>query len=212
MHAGFPRFPQGLEKILGLNQKYLERLAGRALAQVMATALEWGFAILFRDSLLNNRQVERANRMFKDAFVFVDPDAPDGVRFYQGKFLIRTKTRGDDMNVWFHFCPNPDKLFRKRYWLFGKKILNPDAIIESGVLNEEEADRMEQNPNAVDLIIRFKDSASIVSLVSRGNADMVGLLLDNVVQLTGNTGHLFKLGAVATNLESAVTETLAIAR
>jgi hypothetical protein len=76
--------------------------------------------------------------------------------------------------------------------------------VTSEVLNEKEADRLEQDLSGVDLVIRFRDVPSIVGLLGRKEVDIVGLLLENVVQLTGNTGHLFKLGAIGADIELAL--------
>jgi hypothetical protein len=71
-------------------------------------------------------------------------------------------------------------------------------------LKENQADRIEKDQDQVDLVIRFKDVKSIKGLLKQPDVDMVDLLLNNVVQLTGNIGHLFKLGAIAQNVKSEV--------
>ena len=83
-------------------------------------------------------------------------------------------------------------------------MVNPLAVVSTKTLTEEKADKIEKNPDKVDLVIRFKDVESIMQLLKRPDADMVGLLLENLVQLTGNVGHLFKIGAIAANVEQAL--------
>lgn len=135
---------------------------------------------------------------FEDNFVIIDPNAPSGRRYYQGKFLIRTSRRDDDMNVLLKFCPKPEQLYMETP--FGKS-LNSLAVVSTEVLNEAAADRIEQDASQVDLVIRFKDVESILGLLGRQGVDIVGLLLENLVQLTGHVGHLFKLGAIATDIQ-----------
>jgi hypothetical protein len=102
------------------------------------------------------------------------------------------------MNVWLRFCPQPDELFVDT--TFGRTI-NSLKVVETEVVDEDTAARLERDPDKVDLVIRFKDIDSIIGLVGNDDVDIVGLLLKNVVQLTGNVGHLFKLGAIAKNIE-----------
>ncbi|MDH5258081.1 MAG: hypothetical protein OEX07_08725, partial [Gammaproteobacteria bacterium] len=160
-----------------------------------------GFGFVMRDSLIDESQSKKAKAFFEDNFVFTDPNAPGGQRYYQGKFLIRTRKADDDLNVYLKFCDNPDNLFVNTP--FGN-CLNPLAVVTSEALSEEEADDIEKDPNKVDLVIRFKDMSEILKLAGRPDADMVGLLLENIVQLTGNVGHLFKLGALAKEIELAL--------
>jgi hypothetical protein len=211
MHAGFPCLMPDLQRVLQLGvqtghaadelPEFLDRLGGRALAAGMALLVKLGFGYLLRDSLLNRAQADKAHAFFEDNFVIIDPLAPGGRRYYQGRFLIRTRRSGDDMNVLLRFCPKPDKLYCETP--FGKA-LDPLAVVTSEVLNEKEADRLEKDLSGVDLVVRFRDVQSIVGLLGRKEADIVGLLLENVVQLTGNTGHLFKLGAIGTDIELAL--------
>jgi len=168
------------------------------LAEGIALILKLGFGYAGRDSLLDNQRAAKALAFFNENFVFVDPSAADSQRYYQGKFLFRTRKEHDNMNVWLRFCPDPDKLFVDTP--FGRTI-NSLAIVETEVVDEQHADKLERDIDKVDLVVRFKDIDSIVGLIGRDDVDMVGLLLENVVQLTGNVGHLFKLGAIATNVE-----------
>jgi hypothetical protein len=208
MHAAFPNIPNEMQQILksasASSEDFISRLTGNMLANVMSQLLDKGIAFLFRPSFLDfdQKQTKRAEALFEDVFVTNDR----GIKgFYQGQFLIRTKKQGDDMNLWFRFCPDPSNLYQKTAWGFfgNNKVLNPWAVVETKTLTEEEADRLEKNPDKVDLVIRFKDSEAILGLVGQKDADMVGLLLKNVVQLSGNVGHLFKLGAVAAEIQRA---------
>ncbi len=199
MHAAFPRFTQELNQVmkLGADSKeagaFLDWAGGKILANGMVVLLKLGFGYILQDSLFKN-QSEKAMAFFNENFVIRDPNAEGGKRYYQGKFLIRTKEAGDDMNVWLRFCPKPEALFKEA-------TLVPLAVIATEALSEEEADRLEKDPDRVDLVIRFKDVRSILGLIGRSEIDMTGLLLENVVQMSGNVGHLFKIGAIAKNIE-----------
>jgi hypothetical protein len=211
MHAGFPCLMPDLQRVLQLGVQtghkteelpaFLDKLGGKTLAAGVALLARLGFGFLLRDSLLGGAAAKKAEAFFEENFVILDPQAPGGRRYYQGRFLIRTRRSGDDMNVLLRFCPNPDKLYRETP--FGRA-LDPLAVVTTDVLDEKEADRLEQELNRVDLVIRFRDVPSILGLLGRQEVDIVGLLLENVVQLTGNTGHLFKLGAIGTDIELAL--------
>jgi hypothetical protein len=82
--------------------------------------------------------------------------------------------------------------------------INSLEVIETAVLTEQEAEELESQPDKVDLVIRFKDVESILGLIGGANVDIVGLLLDNIVQLCGNVGHLFKLGAIGANIQQVI--------
>lgn len=204
MHAGFPCFTQDLHKILQLGantdntMKLLEKAGGRLMAGGIATALKLGFAYIMRDSLLSLEQSRTARSFFDNNFVFTNPNAPDGKEYYQGKFLIRTRKPGDDMNVLLRFCPNPEKLFVKTP--FGTS-LDSLAVVDTQVLDEDEAKQLETDPDQVDLVISFRDMDAMMDLIGRSDVDIVGLLLENIVLLKGNVGHLFKIGAIANDIE-----------
>lgn len=211
MHATLPSLPSGFQTLLYSGTRtgqadnaltgLLDLAGGRILAEGIAVILKLGFGFLLRDGLLDPEQTEKARAFFEENFVMRDPNAPDGIRYYQGKFLIRTRKAADNMNVWLGFCPDPKALFRQDE--DGPR-LNPQAIVVTKTLTEEQAERMEKDPDQVDLVIRFKDVESILGLVGRPDADIVGLLLENQVQLTGNFGHLFKFGAIGKNVELAL--------
>jgi len=208
MHAGFSCLLPGLQQTLKLGANtavaagelpaFLDRAGGRLLANGMAVLLRLGFGYLLSGSLVDEAHSKKAQAFFEENFVIADPNAPGGLRYYQGKFLIRTNKRGDDMNVLLRFCPDPGQLYVDTP--FGRA-LNRLAVVDTRVMAESEADRIEQDPAQVDLVIRFRDVESILGLLRRPDADIVGLLLENLVQLTGHVGHLFKLGAIGTDIQ-----------
>jgi hypothetical protein len=211
MHATIPSLPNGINNLIqsgigagelsGELDGLLDRAGGRILASGMARLLKAGFGFLICEGL-NDKQAEKAQAFFKENFVINDPNAQGGIRYYQGKFLIRTREPGDDMNVYVHFCPNPGELYRSGP--AGQR-LNPTAIVSTAALSEAEADQIEQDPDKVDLIIRFKDVKAILGMAQRPDADVVQLLLENLVQITGNFGHMFKFGAIGKNAQIALS-------
>ncbi|MDE2387953.1 MAG: hypothetical protein KGN35_02540 [Betaproteobacteria bacterium] len=214
MHATIPALPDGIHYILksgiqlseadGSLAGLLNRMEGTLLAAGMAALIKLGFGFLISPGL-SEPKVEKARHFFDDNFVIKDPNAPGGIRYYQGKILIRTRKPQDDMNVLIKFCPDPQALFIETP--FGKQ-LNPIAIVTTEALSEAEADRIERDPNEVDLIIRFKDTQAILGLAGRPNADVAQLLIENLVQITGNFGHMFKFGAIGKNVQMAMKEIL----
>jgi hypothetical protein len=208
MHAGFPQSTSNLIHVLrigaGANEALrplLSSKGGKFLAESMAMLLKLGFGFVMRDSLLNQQQAVQARAFLEENFVIIDPEAPGGKRYYQGKFLIRTRRAGDNMNVLFCFCPHPERLVNQMPW---GETINSLEVVETKVLTEQEAEKLEREPDKVDLVIRFKDVESILGLIGGANVDIVGMLLDNVVQLQGNVGHLFKLGAIGANIQQAI--------
>jgi hypothetical protein len=206
MHAAFPRFSREINQIMQLGavnsmaSELMDRVGGRFLAGGMAQLLKFGFGFLMLNSIVKG-QPEKAEAFFNDNFIITDSTTPEGKRYYQGKFLIRTKKPDDDMNVLLKFCPQTGKLYKKTHL---GTFLDPFSVITTITLNENQADRIEKDPDQVDLIIRFKDVESIKGLLKQPDVDMAGMLLDNVVQITGNLGHLFKLGAIAQNVKREV--------
>ena len=207
MHATLPALPQGIHQILrngfqvgeasGNLTNLLSRAEGKILANGMAILIKLGFGFLISEGLSESK-ARQAQDFFQDNFVIKDPLVTGGIRYYQGKILIRTRKPEDDMNVLIRFCPNTDALYIDTP--LGKRF-NPCAIVETEVLSEEEADQIEQNPDKVDLVIRFKDAKSILDLAERPDADVVQLLLQNLVQINGNFGHMFKFGAIGKNVQ-----------
>lgn len=202
MHAGFPQVTPAVLHTLNSGMQceanikgMLAQNGGHLVAEGLALALRLGFSVILRDGLLDEAQSCRAQAFFSDNFEISDPQAPDGQRYYQGRFLIRTRRAGDDMNVLLEFCPDADALYRTMPW---GRSLDPFAVVHTRVMNEAEAGRLERE---VDLVVRFKDAETILGLIGQPNVDIVGMLLQNLVQLTGNVGHLFKLGAIGSDVQ-----------
>jgi len=212
MHVTLPAMPNGIHHVLksGLNlgehnrelSGLLSRAEGKLLANGMAALIKLGFGFLISEGLTDEK-AEQAQAFFDENFVIRDPYAPGGIRYYQGKILIRTRKPEDDMNVLIRFCPDPESLHYKSP--VGKRF-NPCGIVDTQVLTEKEAEQIEQDPDRVDLVIRFKDSKAILSLTERPDADVVQLLLENLVQITGNFGHMFKFGAIGKNIQALLME------
>ena len=214
MHATIPALPDGIHYILksGIQlgeaddtlSGLLNRMEGTMLAADMAVMIKLGFGFLINPGL-SESQAKKAQRFFANNFVIKDPNVPGGIRYYQGKILIRTRKPQDDMNVLIKFCPDPEVLYIQT--LLGRQ-LNPAAIVTTEALSETEADRIERDPNEVDLVIRFKDTRAILGLAERPNVDVAQLLIENLVQITGNFGHMFKFGAIGMNVQTAMKDIL----
>lgn len=214
MHATIPALPSGIHYILKSGIKagestgslggLLNRMEGTMLATGMAVLIKLGFGFLINPGL-SESQAKKARHFFENNFVIKDPNIPGGIRYYQGKILIRTRKPQDDMNVLIKFCPDPKALFIQTP--FGKQ-LNPVAIVTTEALSEAHAEQIEHDPNKVDLVIRFKDTQAILGLAERPDADVVQLLLENLVQITGNFGHMFKFGAIGKNIQMVMKDFL----
>jgi len=214
MHATIPALPNGIHYILksgirlgestGSLAGLLNRMEGTMLATGMAVLIKLGFGFLINPGL-SESQAKKAQRFFENNFIIKDPNVPGGIRYYQGKILIRTRKPQDDMNVLIKFCPDPKGLFIQTP--FGQQ-LNPAAIVTTEALSEAEAEQIERDPSKVDLVIRFRDTQAILGLAERPDADVVQLLLENLVQITGNFGHMFKFGAIGKNVQLAMKEFL----
>ena len=214
MHATIPALPGGIHYILksgiqlgeadGTLSGLLNRMEGTMLAAGMAVMIKLGFGFLINPGL-SESQAKKAQHFFENNFVIKDPNVAGGIRYYQGKILIRTRKPQDDMNVLIKFCPNPEALYIQT--LLGRQ-LNPAAIVTTEALSEAEADRIERDPNEVDLVIRFKDTRAILGLAERPNVDVAQLLIENLVQITGNFGHMFKFGAIGMNVQMAMKDFL----
>jgi len=212
MHATIPAMPQGIHHILksGIDRGVaddnlvglLDRAEGKMLANGMAVLVKLGFGFLTAEGL-GGSKAEQAKKFFEDNFIMKDPNAEGGQRYYQGKFLIRTKKPDDDMNVWIRFCPDPNALFKQTSK--GPRF-NPVAIVDSQALSEAEAEQIEHDPDRCDLVIRFKDTKAILGLLERPDADVVQLLLENLVQITGNFGHMFKFGAIGKHAQMILAD------
>lgn len=203
MHAGFPRFPAELAELFHLGGRQfdlpaeLAQSGGRLMAKTLAILLQVGFTLAFDLALPLPQRVRQVEELFEENFVLRDPDSPGGERYYQGRFLLRTRQPGDEMNVWFGFCQEPERLYRQR---LGQRLLNSQALLTTRTLSEQEAEQWQRDPERVDLVIAFKDLQALLGLVREPNVEVVGLLLENKVLITGNTSHLFKMGAIAQSL------------
>jgi len=205
MHATIPALPEGIQHIIqsgfedgqrnGKLVGLLDRAEGRILASGMAVVVKLGFSFLNNEAFTSSKAKE-SQQFFEDNFIIKDPHAPDGHRYYQGQFLIRTRKAEDDMNLWIRFCPNPDTLYIQTPL---GRFLNPAAVVYVRPMNEAEAEEIEHDPSRCDLLIRFKDTKAILGLLQRPDTDVVQLLLENLVQITGNFGHMFKFGAIGNN-------------
>lgn len=207
MHAGFPQISPSILQTINAGMQgeanlkgMLAKSGGHLVAEGLALALQLGFAVVMRDGLLDKAQSLRAQTFFTDNFEIHDSEAPGGIRYYQGRFLIRTRRAGDDMNVLLEFCPDPEHLYYAMPW---GRSLDSFAVVKTRVMNENDADGLERH---VDLVIRFKDAETILGLIGQPNVDIVGMLLQNLVQLTGNVGHLFKLGAIGADVQRSLAQ------
>jgi len=206
MHATIPSLPEGMKHLIltgskagelsGALEGLFDRGTGRLVAWGMAKLIELGFGFLICDEL-DPVKSTKAREFFDQNFVIQDPDAAEGIRYYQGKFLIRTLKPEDDMNVYIRFCPDIAKLFD------GDEI-NHFEIVSAEAVTEEEAELIENDPDRVDLVIRFRDVQAILELIERPDVDPVQLLLENKVQITGNFGHMFKIGAIGNGAQQAI--------
>lgn len=204
MHAAIRHLGPGFGGVLAIGlqnpafRSFLEHSGGHLVAEGMALALELGFSFVMRNALADPEGAESGRRFFEENFEIADPASAGGVRYYRGRFLIRTE-RDDDLNVLLEFCPEPERMFVEMPW---GRCLDPAKVVRATAMGEGPARRLEPT---VDLIIRFKDAEAILGVMGRpGGIDVVGLLLENQVQLTGNTGHLFKLGAIGANVQHAL--------
>ncbi len=212
MHAGFPCLTQEMNDLFRLGAKegkvqgLLDRVGGTFVAHGMALVLEAGLRVAMRRSLLSRSKARKVDEFFRENFEIRDPDTPGGIRYYQGKILMRTDRPEDDMNVYLRYCPDPDALFRRgfagifRKALFGST-LDTGAVVATEVITEEEAEELIKDPEKVDLVISFRDAQAIIGLISASKIDSGQLLLSNIARVTGNIGHLFKFGAIARNIQ-----------
>ncbi len=188
-----PGMPARIDKPVRLELD-IEMAVGRLVAEAMAVVLEIAFGlVMLGDEIEHGKKA----KFFEDNFVFVDPNAPGGKRYYQGRFLITTRDPNEDMNVLLEFCPNPASL---------PSGTAPPAssVVRARAVSMQEAEILKTTPFAIDLLMQFRDLSAIFGLIGTANLDMVSLMLQNKVQMKGNTGHLFKLGAISQSLEAAV--------
>ena len=207
----FIKFLQGSPKQQALARKKTKRftaLEGKLVAKVMALLIEHGFQAFAAVNALVKRR-----SFFEENFIILDDDAKEAL--YRGKFLIRTMQPDDQMNVWFGFLQSGGlfapliKFFKYLKDKTGDRIdfysiLRSANLVSTKTLSEAEADQYENDPDRVDLVLRFKDIATIYRLLQSSNLDMVDLMFKNLLQIYGNQNHLYKLGAITKNLQLAL--------
>ncbi len=210
-NTDFIKFLQGSPKQQALARKKTKRftaLEGKLVAKVMALLIEHGFQAFATVNALVKRR-----SFFEENFIILDDDAKEAL--YRGKFLIRTMQPDDQMNVWFGFLQSGGlfalliKFFKVLRDKTGDRIdfysiLRSANLVSTKTLSEAEADQYENDPDRVDLVLRFKDIATIYRLLQSSNLDMVDLMFKNLLQIYGNQNHLYKLGAITKNLQLAL--------
>ena len=210
-NTDFIKFLQGSPKQQALARKKTKRftaLEGKLVAKVMALLIEHGFQAFAAVNALVKRR-----SFFEENFIILDDDAKEAL--YRGKFLIRTMQPDDQMNVWFGFLQSGGlfapliKFFKYLKDKTGDRIdfysiLRSANLVSTKTLSKAEADQYENDPDRVDLVLRFKDIATIYRLLQSSNLDMVDLMFKNLLQIYGNQNHLYKLGAITKNLQLAL--------
>jgi len=211
VNTDFIKFLQGgpeQQELARKESNFFTVLEGKLVAKVMALLIEHGFqAFATIDALV------KRNSFFEDNFIIFDDNANEAL--YQGRFLIRTRQPGDQMNVWFGFLQGNGLLAPLGNWLKGLRNKTGDRIdfysifkstdlVSTKTLSEAEADQYENDPGRVDLVLRFKDIQSIYGLLQSKDLDMVDLMFKNLLQISGNQNHLYKLGAITRNLQLAL--------
>jgi hypothetical protein len=211
VNTDFIKFLQGgpeQQELARKESNFFTVLEGKLVAKVMALLIEHGFqAFATIDALV------KRNSFFEDNFIIFDDNANEAL--YQGRFLIRTRQPGDQMNVWFGFLQGNGLLAPLGNWLKGLRNKTGDRIdfysifkstdlVSTKTLSEAEADQYENDPGRVDLVLRFKDIPSIYGLLQSKDLDMVDLMFKNLLQISGNQNHLYKLGAITRNLQLAL--------
>jgi hypothetical protein len=218
MYTGFYQLRTDFIKVLqgGTEQqelasketKFFTVLEGKLVAKVMALLIEHGFQAFAAVNALVKRK-----SFFEENFVILDDNGHEAL--YQGRFLVRTRQPGDEMNVWFGFLQGNgfwDPLRRIAGEIRDRtgdridfySILQSLDLVSTKTLSEKEADRYENDPDRVDLVLRFKDIASIYELLQSRNLDMVDLMFRNLLQIYGNQNHMYKLGAITKNVQLAL--------
>lgn len=209
MHSAFPQFTNEIAKISSRNKKvkkFIDKIGGKITAEGMSTVLKILFSLTITASIwksIVNRYslgilYKKHKKFFVENMEILDPSVDGGKRYYQGKILFRTDKEGDDMNVLLKFCPEPDKLYKKT--IFGR-FPDPGRVISTEVLDEKKAARIEKDPDKVDVVIYFKDVKSLLGM--KPDMELTDLLLNNLMHIKGNVGHLFKFGSIATNIKLA---------
>lgn len=183
-------------------------LEGKLVAKVMELLIEHGFQAFATVNALVKRK-----SFFEENFIILDDDAKEAL--YRVKFLIRAMQPDDQMNVWSGFLPSGGlfapllKFFKYLRDKTGGRIdfysiLRSANLVSTKTLSEAKADQYENDPDRVDLVLRFKDIATIYRLLQSSNLDMVDLMFKNLLRIYGNQNHLYKLGAITRNLQLAL--------
>jgi len=211
VHTDFIKVLQGGSEQQELAKKesdFFKVLEGKLEAKVMALLIEHGFqAFATIDAVI------KKDSFFEENFVILDDNGKEAL--YQGKFLIRTREPGDQMNVWFGFLQGNGLLaplidFAKKIRaktddrIDFYSILKSTDLVSTKTLSEAEADQYENDPERVDLVLRFKDIPSIYGLLQSQNLDMVDLMFKNLLQIYGNQNHMYKLGSITKNIQLAL--------
>ena len=210
-NTDFIKFLQGSPKQQALARKKTKRftaLEGKLVAKVMALLIEHGFQAFASVNALVKRR-----SFFEENFIILDDNAKEAL--YRGKFLIRTMQPDDQMNVWFGFLQSGGlfalliKFFKYLRDKTGDRIdfysiLRSANLVSTKTLSEAEADQYENDPDRVDLVLRFKDIATIYRLLQSSNLDMVDLMFKNLLQIYGNQNHMYKLGSITKNIQLAL--------
>jgi hypothetical protein len=214
MYTGFYQLRTDFVKVLhgGPEQQETARketnfftaIEGKLVANAMAMLIEHGF-----QAFATIDAIAKKNSFFEDNFIILDDHGKETL--YQGKFLIRTRRPDDQMNVWFGFLQSNGSFEPLRNLL--KDIRDKTAgnidiysffqstdLVSTKILNEKEADEYEKDPERVDLVLRFKDIPSIYGLLQSQDLDMVDLMFKNLLQISGNQNHMYKLGAITRDL------------
>jgi hypothetical protein len=218
MYTGFYQLRTDFVKVLqsGSDQREMARrktksftaLEGKIVAKVMAILIEHGFQAFSAFDAAVKR-----NSFFEENFIILDDKGKEAL--YQGRFLIRTMQPDDQMNVWFGFSQGSwlldplIRIFKKIKDITKDRIdlysfLQSITLVSTKTLNEKEADEYENDPDRVDLVLRFKDIPSIYGLLQSQDLDMVDLMFKNLLQIYGNQNHMYKLGAITRNLQLAL--------
>ncbi len=173
-HADFVEFLKARPKQRELARKesdFFKRLEGKAVARVMALLIEHGFqAFATIDAMV------KKSSFFEENFIILDDTGREDL--YRGRFLIRTREPGDQMNVWFGFLQG--RGLRASLGDFFKDLkekthdridlysfFRASDLVSTRTLSETEADRYENDPDRVDLVLRFKDTYErIISILA----------------------------------------------
>ena len=167
-------------------KKFTNRLVGGGMARFMSDLLKYGLAFIIHI---------KGMEFFKSNFEEININDKSDVHYYNGRFLFRTDKPGDNMNVLLSFCPDQDNLFKDN------GAVDPFAVVSTKLMKEKEADAIQYDMDKVDFVIYLKDVKTMFSLAFGGqNLDLVGMLMNNMMHVKGNVGHIFKFGAIGQNI------------